>query len=245
MERAVSFGFLALPTVLITLCVVCALIALRWRRIGLALVLIASLCLFAAATPAVSSWLLRRAETGVPRTVDFAGTKAIVVLGGDVRVGDGGGIPDRLGGAAYERLALAADAYRRLKLPVAVSGGRAAGQRSSEAELMKSALETEFGVPVAWTEDQSRTTWENAVYTGELLRTAGVDKVVLVSHRWHLPRAVRAFERAGLPAGPWPAPDSAEHARTPRDVLPSIGALQDSFSALHELIGGLYYRLRY
>ncbi len=71
MERIVSFGFLAPPTILITLCVVGALIALRWRLVGLALVLVSSLTLFAFATPAVSSWLLRRAETGVPRQVDF------------------------------------------------------------------------------------------------------------------------------------------------------------------------------
>src|SRR5919107_3343171 len=105
MERILSFGFLAPPTVLITLCVVGALIALRWRLVGLALVLAASLTLFAVATPAVSSWLLRRAEAGVPRQVDFDGAQAIVVLSGEMRVGNGADIPDRLGGRTYERLA--------------------------------------------------------------------------------------------------------------------------------------------
>ncbi len=245
MERIVSFGFLAPPTILITLCVVGALIALRWRLAGLAVVLIASLALFACATPAVSSWLLRRAETGVPRQVDFQGAQAIVVLGAGVRRGNGADIPDRLNARSIERLAFAADASRQLHLPVAVTGGRPAEQQSTEGGLMKAALESEFGVPVKWSEEESHTTWENAVFTAAMLRKDGIDKIVVVSNRWHLPRAVRAFERAGMPALPWPAPETTPASGRPADYLPSIGALQDSFFALHEIIGGLYYELRY
>jgi uncharacterized SAM-binding protein YcdF (DUF218 family) len=245
MERIISFGFLAPPTVLITLCVVGALIALRWRVAGLAVVLAASLTLFAVATPAVSSWLLRRAEAGVPRQVDFNGAQAIVVLSGETHVGNGADIPDRLGGRTYERLALATDAYHQLHLPVAVTGGRASDQGTSEAALMKTALETEFGVPVTWTEDRSRTTWENAVFSADMLRKAGIGKVVLVTHRWHLPRAVRSFERAGMRVVPWPAAGTAPRGDRVRDYLPNMSALQDSFYGLHEVIGGLYYKLRY
>jgi uncharacterized SAM-binding protein YcdF (DUF218 family) len=245
MERIISFGFLAPPTILITLCVVGALIALRWRIPGLALVLGASLMLFAVATPAVSSWLLRRAEAGVPRQVDFSGAQAIVVLGGGARVGNGADIPDRLLALSYERLVLAKDASRELHLPVAVSGGRFAGQHNSEGALMKAALESEFGVPVTWNEDQSRTTWENAVFTAALLRQAGIPKVVVVTHRWHLPRAVRSFERAGMQAVPWPTPETVPHGSSLHDFLPNMSALQDSFFGLHEIIGGFYYELRY
>ena len=131
MERIVSFGFLAPPTILITLCVVGALIALRWRLAGLAVVLVSSLTLFAFATPAISSWLLRRAETGVPRQVDFQGAQAIIVLGAGVRRGNGADIPDRPNAKSYERLAFAADAYHQLHLPVAVTGGRPAGKSTA------------------------------------------------------------------------------------------------------------------
>jgi uncharacterized SAM-binding protein YcdF (DUF218 family) len=245
MERIVSFGFLAPPTVLITLCVIGALIALRWRLAGLAIVLAASLTLFAVATPAVSSWLLRRAETGVPHQVDFQGAQAIVVLGGGMRAGNGGTISDRLRDRSYERLVFATDAYHDLHLPVAVSGGRYSKRYASEAALMKAALESEFGVPVTWTEDQSTTTWENAVFTAEMLHKAGIDKIVVVTHRWHLPRALRSFERAGMQAVPWPAPETPSRGGRLEDYLPTMGALQDSFYGLHEIIGGLYYRLRY
>jgi uncharacterized SAM-binding protein YcdF (DUF218 family) len=245
MERLVSSGFLALPTVFITLCLAGALIALKWRRFGIALTLAASLCLFAAATPFMSSWLLRQAEAGLPRDVDFRGAQAIVVLGGEVRLGDAADTPDRLGPFALERLVLAAGAYRRLRLPVAVSGGRGPGAQVSEAALMKVALKTEFAVPVAWAEERSRTTWQNAVHTAEILRPVRATTVVLVSQAWHLPRALWAFERAGLTALPWPAPRTALRWQRAEDFLPNAGALQDSFHALHEIIGSFYYRLRY
>jgi uncharacterized SAM-binding protein YcdF (DUF218 family) len=245
MERIVSFGFLAPPTVLITLCVVGALIALRWRVAGLAVMLVASLALFAVATPVVSSWLLRRAEAGVPPQVDFGGAQAIVVLGGGARLGNGTAIPDRLLARSYERLVLATDAYHELHLPVAVSGGPPSSRHASEAALMKAALESEFGVPVTWNEDQSQSTWENAVFTAAMLHKAGIDKIVVVTHRWHLPRAVRSFERAGMRAVPWPAPPTLPPSDRLGSYLPSMGALQNSFYGLHELIGGIYYALRY
>ena len=99
--------------------------------------------------------------------------------------------------------------------------------------------------PVAWSDDRSRTTYENAVYTARLLNTDRVTSVVIVTHAWHLPRALWAFERVGLKPLPWPAPRTFIRLRRVDDFLPSIAALHDSSFALHEMIGGAYYRLRY
>lgn len=248
MEALFSYGVLAPPGVFIVLSLAGALLALRWRRMGIALALASSLALYAAATPAVSSSLLRQIETGLPDAVDprdLAGAEAIVVLGGDVRRGDGDAIPDRLGPISLERVVAAAQAYRRLQLPLAVSGGRVGGARSTEAALLQQALDADFGVPVRWAEDRSRTTWENAVFTAALLRPAQVRTVVLVTQAWHLPRAIWSFERAGLHALPWPMPRTAPQRDRAGDFLPSVGSLQNSFFALHEIIGAVYYRLRY
>ena len=217
MERIVSFGFLAPPTILITLCVVGALIALRWRIAGLAVLLASSLVLFAVATPAVSSWLLRQAEAGLPSQVDFRGAQAIVVLGGGMRPGTAARFPI---GCATARMS----AWHLPPTPITSCICRsrsAAGRRhghASEAALMKAALESEFGVPVAWLEDQSLTTWENAVFSAAMLHKAGIDKIVVVTHRWHLPRALRSFERAGMPALPWPSPRPRRSAAVCRTI---------------------------
>lgn len=245
MEPLFSFGFLSLPTVFISLALLGALLALAWPRLGIAVAIVSSLCLYATATPALSSFLMRQAEVGLPANPDLSRAQAIVVLGGGVRPGDGAAIPDRLNAWSLKRIYLGASAYRRLHLPVAVSGGMDAGAHQSEAGLMKAALERDFAVPVAWSEDRSRTTWENAVFTARLLRPAGIGTVVLVTEAWHLPRALWAFQRAGLTALSWPAPRTALELGTAGDLLPNIGALQNSFYGLHELIGKIYYRLRY
>ncbi|MGE5270068.1 MAG: YdcF family protein [Thiohalocapsa sp.] len=245
MEALFSYGVFAPPGVFIVLSLAGALLALRWRRMGIALALASSLALYAAATPAVSSSLLRQVETGLPDRVDLGGAQAIVVLGGDVRRGDGGAIPDRLGPISLERVVAAAQAYRRLQLPVAVSGGRVGGARTTEAALLQQALDADFAVPVRWVEDRSRTTWENAVFTAALLRPAQVTTVVLVTQAWHLPRAIWSFERAGLHALPWPMPRTALHRDRAGDFLPSVVSLLNSFFALHEMIGAAYYRLRH
>ena len=54
-----SYGFLAPPTIFIVLCLLGPLAAPVWRRTGIAIALTSGLCLFAAATPALSSYLLR------------------------------------------------------------------------------------------------------------------------------------------------------------------------------------------
>src|SRR5712691_3856224 len=132
MVNFVSYGFLAPPTIFIVLGLVGALIALVWRRIGITLSLASSLLLYAAATPALSSYLLQRVEATLPQKVDLGTAQAIIVLGGDVRSGDGADIPDRLGPLSLERLKFAAQAHRRLHLPVVVSGGTVRGANSSE-----------------------------------------------------------------------------------------------------------------
>jgi uncharacterized SAM-binding protein YcdF (DUF218 family) len=245
MTSLVSFAFLAPPTIFIVLSLAGALIALVWWRMGIALVLASSLCLYAASTPALSSYLLRRVEAALPPNADFGTAQAIIVLGGDVRRGDGADIPDTLGPLSLERMAFAAEAHRRLHLPVVVSGGTVRGAHSSEGALMKTALEADFAVPVTWTEEQSRTTWENALLTARLLLPEKLTTVVVVSQAWHLPRALWAFERVGLKALPWRAPRTPLRLGEAGDFLPSLGALHDTFYALHEMIGGVFYRLRY
>ena len=201
--------------------------------------------MFLAALPVVAARMLEDVEVRPPDKPDFSAAQAIVVLGGGIHRGDGDKAPDTLGPWTMERLDLAVHAYHQLNLKVAVSGGRPADAHTAEAALMKTVLETDFGVPVTWVENRSRTTWENAVYTKELLRGDGVNTVVLVTNAWHMRRAVWSFERVGLHAIPYPAPLTYEEAGRVDDYLPSMRALEESYHALHEAIGLAYYQLRY
>src|SRR5689334_16396730 len=206
MSDLISYGFLTPPPVLLLLSLVGAWLALRWRGFGIALVILSSAALYLLATPFVASWLLDEIELGIPESTELSSAQAIVVLGGGVHVGDGASAPDTLGPLSLERVVYAAQAYRRLHLPLAVSGGRIFPARTAEATLMRAALERDFDVPVTWSDDQSRTTYENALYTARLLSPDHIASVIIVTHAWHLPRALWAFERAGLHALAWPVP---------------------------------------
>ena len=101
-------------------------------------------------------------------------------------------------GAAMERLRYGLWLSRETGLPVAFSGGtgHAQTQGPSEAEIAAQIAAREFGRPLKWVEASSRDTRENAERSVALLRPAGVTRIVLVTHGWHMRRSLRAFEQA-------------------------------------------------
>jgi uncharacterized SAM-binding protein YcdF (DUF218 family) len=245
MSGLISYDFLIPPTGLILVSAAAAWFTLWRPRFGIAVLIVTTSLLYLAALPVIAARMHEDIEIELTSPPDFSGAQAIVVLGGGLNRGDGDKISDSLGPLTLERLAFATRAYRRLNLPIAVSGGQTSEEHAAEAPLMKAALEGEFRVPVKWVEDQARTTYENAIFTKRLLAADNVTTVVLVTHSWHMRRALWAFERAGLRAIPWPAPLTYDAADRIDDYLPSMRALEDSHHALHEAIGLLYYRLRY
>lgn len=170
---------------------------------------------------------------------------AIVVLGaGRYRNGPEFG-EDDVGGGALDRLRYAAMLARESGKPLLVTGGAPDGGSISEAEAMRRSLERDFRVKVRWLESASNNTLENARYSANLLQAEGVKRVALVTHAWHMPRSVGAFQAAGFSVLPAPTAYSSLRALTAFDFVPSAGALQGSARALHEWIGILWYRLRH
>jgi uncharacterized SAM-binding protein YcdF (DUF218 family) len=245
MSALITYDFIVPPTVLILASAAAAWLTLWHPRFGIAVTIVATSLLYLAALPVVSARMLQDVELKPSGKPDFSAAQAIVVLGGGLQRGDGDKIPDTLGSLTLQRLNLAARAYRLLKLRVAVSGGQTDEEHTAEAPLMKAALEDDFAVPVTWVDDRSRSTYENALDTAKLLQADNVTTVILVTHAWHMRRALWSFERVGLHAIPFPAPLTFDQADRADDYLPNMRALEDSHHALHEAIGLAYYRLRY
>ena len=137
---------------------------------------------------------------------------------------------------------------RETDLPLLVTGGSVNDEPVSEAALMAQLIEDEFKVPVRWREERSRNTYENAVFSAEMLAAQGLTRVALVTHAIHMPRAVEAFEKQGLTVFPAPTditPGPSPEASWYDAVFPQSGAMQTFTLGLHELVGRLWYRLRY
>jgi uncharacterized SAM-binding protein YcdF (DUF218 family) len=67
---------------------------------------------------------------------------------------------------------------------------------------------------------------------------------LLVTHAWHLRRAVPLFQQQGLIVIPAGVQFADTRIDTPLDLLPDPAGFRDSYFALHEWLGILWYKLR-
>jgi len=94
------------------------------------------------------------------------------------------------------------------------------------------------------TENRARTTWENGLYIRDMMKKAGIHRIILVTSAWHMPRSVRVFESLGMHVIAAPCAYRAERqAYDLRSYLPRWNRLSDSGDGLHEYLGLLWYRL--
>ncbi len=217
----------------------------RHPRIGRSLITLSFLGLYALSTPYVGNSLLKAIETPAGNPFDDRSGQAVVVLAGGkyFAAPEYGG--DTVNAHTLVRLRYGARLHRALDKPILVTGGSPEGSSTSEAWAMKTVLAEEFGVPVTWVEERSRTTLENARLSHIMLSAAGVRTVYLVTHAWHMPRAKLAFEHAGFAVIPAPTNYATRYRLTALDFLPQAGALLDSSRYFHEIIGIAWYRLKF
>ncbi|MFB4392025.1 MULTISPECIES: YdcF family protein [unclassified Pseudomonas] len=202
--------------------------------------------------PLVVQQAARQLETEAPLSVEeWAGlaarADAIVVLGSGRERGDPAwGGQDQPTGVALERMRYAAQLAKASGLPVLTSGGLHYGSPPSEAHLMAERMQADFGVAVKWKEEASRTTWENAKLSAQLLQPQGIRRVVVVTQAWHMQRSRWSFERVGFEVLPAPVGFlGGDHARPFAGLLPEGRALWRSGQLLNEVAGLVGYRLFY
>lgn len=188
-------------------------------------------------------------ETRFPDPPDDApAPDGIIVLGGSV--------DENLSGVR-NRVTLA-DAAERLTAPIALkriypkarivfTGGTASLRGSAYTEagtVQRLWRELGFDQGDVLYEDKSRNTFENAVFTRELVQPKPGERWLLVTSAMHMPRSVGIFRKAGFPVVAYPV----DYRTTgqlwgwglPRHALRN---LQITEFAAHEWIGLIAYRL--
>jgi len=221
---------------------------LLWRkRPRLARILLSSafILLWLLSTPFLAESLLHRLEAS-PLKLNGNNTRAdaIVVLSGGTYFNAPEYDGDTVSTASLQRVRYAAKLYRDFKIPILLTGGTPLDSSISEAELMKRVLEQEFNTPVQWIEERSDNTLESARNSYQLLQKSGIKRIYLVTHAWHMPRAVHAFQEAGFEVIAAPTAFTTRYQNDLLAFIPSANALRDSQIYLHEMIGILWYRLK-
>ena len=221
----------------------------RWPRTGRAASALGVILLLVLSSNAGALLLLRPLENQTA-PLDYSkptGAQAIVVLGAGSVEGapeyGGQDVPDQV---ALVRLQYAAHLQHATGLPLLASGGNGAPARGVQpkAAMMARVLREDFKTPVAWVEDQSEDTAENAVHSARMLKAAGITRVLLVTHAMHMPRAQAEFARNGIDVVAAPTLFYSRVTWSPYMLIPSASGLYRSFYALHEWIGLGWYRLR-
>ncbi|KGK40932.1 hypothetical protein LH51_18370 [Nitrincola sp. A-D6] len=238
--------YLLLPPAIQALAVLFGLL-LIWlgrRFVGGLFVLAAGLSLWLLGLPVVSYSLQQSLEHFPPVSLESVSSADVIVVLGGGRAFDGAeyGWPDAPSEQTISRLAYSAFLQRETGLPILLTGGRVYGEHYSEAELMQWLLNAGFDLNAEWVEDRSRNTYENAAYSAEILREAGLSQIVLVSQAWHLHRAVPVFEAQGLQVLPAPIQFTTPPPEGLVRWLPTAYYFRQSAQALHEWLGLFVYR---
>lgn len=214
------------------------------RRIGRRVAAAALMLLVLLSLPIVANTLLRSLGDGGSVAAGQDAPQAIVVLGADVAegaAGQGAGVP---GALTLQRLRTGAALARKTGLPILVTGGIVSTDVPPVAKIMADSLADDFRLPAKWVEPDSATTWENARDSVPILRAAGISRAFVVTHAWHMRRAMIAFAGSGVQAVPFPL-DQAERSDIDAwSFAPRTSALMTSYYALHEWIGCAWYAAR-
>ena len=238
--RAVLTVILLPPVNLAVIALVALLLAGK-TRVGRIVAVLSCVGLVALSLPVTGLTLLASLDSGPSRS--STPPTAIVILGGDVKkVNEANGVV--IGPWSLERVRAGAALHRSTGLPLLVTGGVVDWTATPIGTLMASSLINDFGVPVRWTESTSFDTWENAEQSAPLLAQDGVRSVFIVTHAWHMRRALLAFRRVGLEATPAPVYPDRWPDVAPSEFVPRVSAWTQSYLGLHEWLGLLYYTVR-
>jgi uncharacterized SAM-binding protein YcdF (DUF218 family) len=223
-----------------------ALLVFRKKRGGRSLVALSVALLWLLSCDGMAVWLARHA---LPQFAAISAqqlqarqVQAIVVLGSGL-------LPDapEYGGIAQPspntaaRLRYGVWLARQSGLPLAFAGGSGWAvdgmEPASEADVAARVALQDYGFKLRWAEGASRDTSGNARLLAPMLGRDGVQRIALVTHAGHMPRALAAFERAGLTVTPAPMGFvlPAEHGF--KQWLPSARGLMTNQQVLHECLG--------
>lgn len=168
-----------------------------------------------------------------------------IVLGGFMSYDDATG--EAYFNEASDRFIQAVRLYQLKHIQkIIVSGGNGSLRKNDfrEADFVRRKL-LEFGIPDRdiMIESNSRNTIENGRFVKRLTDSISYhDTALLITSAFHIPRAIRIFEKAGVKVKPYPCAFIVKQVQTKftlASLLPSFDAMERWQLILRELVGRL------
>jgi len=245
------FEFVGSPTRVGVLLLVLAMIFAYTRRARLSRRLMAAsaVLLTAVVIGPLGHFLAVPLETRFPRQPDdIAAPDGVVVLGGSVDEA----LSIQTGRITFteaaERLTAAVELRRRFPhAKLVFSGGSAAlsGSIATEAEIVKRfwrSLGADEGD--ATYEDRSRNTYENALFTRDLVKPNPGERWLLITSAMHMPRAMGVFRKVGFEVTAYPVDYRTDGRLFGLGLVKySVQGVATADFAAHEWIGLVVYWL--
>jgi len=195
------------PLGLACVLIIAALLLMRRRRLQRVALILALLILWLFSNRWIALGLARSLERSYLPPAEIPQMEVAVLLGGGTLPSEPPRQMVEVNGSG-DRVLYAAWLYQQGKVEhILLSGGLLDWEtgKSTPAQDMAALLEM-MGVPsdALWLQTESRNTYEDAVYSARLLKSKGVQRVLLVTSAWHMPRAVDFFQSQGMEVVPLP-----------------------------------------
>ncbi len=236
-----------------------ALAARNNPRTRAGLIATALIILWLSSTTGFSRLLAKSLEWRYPTPNEIPAEDVVVVLGGGTEPAVYPRPSVEVNGAG-DRVLYAAMLYKEGKAAhILLSGGNISWlnkEATSPAEDMASILTT-IGIPeeALWLETTSQNTYENALYSTEILVENNIERILLVTSAMHMPRSVALFEKQGIEVIPVPVDFSITEDDSPQDsssnlqskiikIIPQASNLSLTTNAMKEYIGYFIYKLQ-
>jgi uncharacterized SAM-binding protein YcdF (DUF218 family) len=202
-----------------------------------------------ASTPLGAGLLLRGLGTGLPRVESreaAGGADVVVVLGGGAQSFRVGGlVATALNGTSLLRAMEGARVFKAIGARLVIaSAGIPDGSRLLQPERVAlTQVMIAAGVPATAIvqESGSKTTRDQAVLVGPILRAHDVRRFVLVTSPSHMRRALAVFRAEGFDPVPSVSPLRSEHRAPPPMLVPSADVLSLTDQAVYEYAATIYY----
>jgi len=246
------------PLGLACVLIMAALSMAKRRGLQRAALILALLTLCLASNRWVAMGLTRSLEWRYLPPTPVPQAEVAVVLGGGTLSAEPPRQMVEVNGAG-DRVLYAAWLYQQGKVRrILLSGGLLDWEirQSTPAQDMAGLLQM-MGVPpdALWLQTESRNTYQDAVYSARILQSEGVERILLVTSAWHMPRAMKLFQAQGLQVIPLPTDFTVTEAGWQQlmqgdlraqilALVPSAENLAQTSRILKEYLGILVYDLK-